>query len=335
VPVRPAGYDYKRAMPGNTSKAEWQGVHRLEDLVQITNPPQGYMQNCNVSPQFLMKDCPLRPSPERPYLFNGFAGFDKIDQSYDNPLHQRAAMCVELLHAARRMTVEDAIEIALSPAVYGADLWQQRLAKAWKDASADARTDKELTALYELIANWSRRCEADSTGAVAYKYWKSAFGKEIEQNDRAGLPPPAAITDDQVLGALGQARDKLKADFGKIDVPYGDVYRVGRQGVKENWPVSGGSVANIATPRAISFDPIEGTNQFLGRGGQTSTQIVLLTSPPKSWTLLPLGESDRPDSPHYDDQAQRLFSKGTMKPTYFLDKSELVKHVESKTVLER
>jgi acyl-homoserine-lactone acylase len=149
------------------------------------------------------------------------------------------------------------------------------------------------------------------------------------------LPPPAALADDVVLAKLAEARDKLKTDFGRIDVEYGEVFRVGRRGGKENWPVSGGSVANIATPRAISFDPIDGSKQFLGRGGQTSTQIVLLTSPPKSWTLLPLGESDDPASPHFDDQAKRLFSKGTMKPTYFLDKGELVKHVESKAVIYR
>jgi acyl-homoserine lactone acylase PvdQ len=335
VPVRPAGYDYKRALPGNTSKAEWQGIHPFEDLVQLTNPPQGYMQNCNVCPQFLMKDCPLRPSPDRPYLFNGFNGFDKRDQAYDNPLHQRAAMCVDLLHGARRMTVEDAIEIALSPAVYGADLWQQRLRKAWSGASAEAHADKDLAALYELIVNWNRRCEAEATGAVAYQYWKAAFGDEVKNADRAGLPPSPAITDQAVLGCLTAAAGKLKADFGRVDVRYGDVYRVGRKGGKETWPVSGGSAAHIATPRAIGFDAVEGTKTFLGRSGQTSTQVVLLTNPPKSWTLLPLGESDRPDSPHFDDQARRLFSRGAMKPTYFLDKDELVKHAESKTVLYR
>ena len=91
VPIRPDGYDCKRPMPGNTSKTEWLGIHRFEELVQIQNPPQGYMQNCNVSPQFLMKNCQLKPSPERPYLFNGFNGFAHLDQAYDNPLHQRAA----------------------------------------------------------------------------------------------------------------------------------------------------------------------------------------------------------------------------------------------------
>src|SRR2546425_8866704 len=58
VPIRAQGYNYKRPLPGNTSKSEWLGIHPLEDLVQLENPPQGYMQNCNVSPQFLMKDCP-------------------------------------------------------------------------------------------------------------------------------------------------------------------------------------------------------------------------------------------------------------------------------------
>ena len=58
-----------------------------------------------------------------------------------------------------------------------------------------------------------------------------------------------------------------------------------------------------------------------------------ISNPPKSWTVLPLGNSDDPESKHFDDQAEKLFSKGQMKPTYFLDKEELMKHVESTKVL--
>ncbi len=330
VPIRPVGFDHKRAMPGNTSKAEWLGLHKFEELLQIENPPQGYMQNCNVSPQFIMKDSPLKPMPNQPWLFNGFMS---INEAYDNPLHQRAAMCVELLHGNEKMTIDEAIELALSPAVFGADLWQARLKNAWESASAEVRGKSGLQALYELIANWNRRCEADSTGAVAYRYWKEAFGEEVKKLDRAGFPPPASITDPMLLAKLEEAGAKLLADFGRIDVAYGDVYRLGRKGTDRTWPASGGSAPNIATPRAISFEPIPGTKKFLGHGGQTSTQVVLLTKPPKSWTLLPLGESDHPNSPHFDDQAEKIFSKNRMKPTYFLDKEELLKHVESKTVL--
>jgi acyl-homoserine-lactone acylase len=280
----------------------------------------------------MMKNSPLKPSPERPYLFNGFVN---LEERHDNPLHQRAAMCVELLHNAKNMTVEDAIEIAMSPAVYGADAWQERLRKAWSAASADARTDAELEKLYTLIVHWSRRCEPENTGAIAYLYWKQGFGNDVKLADRAGMPPPAAVTDEMLIEKLKAAAERLKKDFGRFDVAYGEVYRVGRKGSNHSWPVGGGSVPQIATPRAISFDPIEGQKQFLGKGGQTSTQVVLLTNPPKSWTVLPLGESDHPDSPHYDDQAHRLFSKGTMKPTHFLDKAALVRSSESKTVIYR
>jgi hypothetical protein len=60
---------------------------------------------------------------------------------------------------------------------------------------------------------------------------------------------------------------------------------------------------------------------------------VILTNPPKSFTVIPLGESDRKESGHWDDQAEKLFSKGRAAPTYFLDRAELLKHVTSTKVL--
>ena len=68
---------------------------------------------------------------------------------------------------------------------------------------------------------------------------------------------------------------------------------------------------------------------MIGRSGQTSTQLVILSKPPQSWMVIPLGESDHADSAHFDDQAEKLFSKSRMKPTYFLRPRELEKHVTS------
>lgn len=331
VPVRAPGYDYKRPIPGNTSKTEWLGIHPLEDLLHLHNPPQGYMQNCNVSPQFVTRNSSIKPElfDHRPYLFNGYYGPTK---AYDNPLHQRAAMAEQILDQAEKLTADDAISIAMNTQVFLADVWQERLTKAWNNAGEEYRQKPGPAALYKQIRDWNRHCDADSTGAIAYHYWKEAFGPDMQKIDRAAFAPPP-VEEKVLLANLEQAAAKMMADFGKYEVPYGEVYRVGREGTKRNWPVSGGSVAGIATPRAIGFKPIENTKTFLGSGGQTSTQIVVMTKPPKSWTVLPLGESDHPNSPHYDDQAEKLFSKGKMKPTYFMDKDELLKHVESKTVL--
>ena len=58
-----------------------------------------------------------------------------------------------------------------------------------------------------------------------------------------------------------------------------------------------------------------------------------LSSGPHSVSILIPGESDRPESGHFDDQARDLFSKGAAKPTYFRDRKELEKHLSSKKEL--
>ncbi len=337
VPQRDPQFDYKKPLAGNTSKTEWRGIHPFEDLIQFRNPPTGYMQNCNVSPQFLAKGIPLKLADykDRPWLFNGYVSLKESDRN-DNPLHQRAAMCLNLLDAEKDLTVEEAIGIAMNPQVYGADVWQKMLKEAWQSADDDMKKDTDLAKFCEVILQWNGRCEPTTKEAIAYHYWKDqiyAGDDLVKLYDRAGFPPPKHVNGKLILAALKPSADKLKSDFGRFDVAYGDVYRVGRKGAKETWPVGGGSVDGIATPRAVGFDKNGDDKTFIGRGGQTSTQIVLLSNPPKSWTVLPLGNSDDPQSKHFDDQAEKLFSKGQMKPTYFLDKEELMKHVESTKVL--
>jgi acyl-homoserine lactone acylase PvdQ len=53
----------------------------------------------------------------------------------------------------------------------------------------------------------------------------------------------------------------------------------------------------------------------------------------RSFTVTPWGQNSDPKSPHYMDQGEKLYSKRQMKPTWWSE-AELLKHVESKTVLE-
>ncbi len=135
------------------------------------------------------------------------------------------------------------------------------------------------------------------------------------------------MTNETLSKALSDAASWLKTRFGSTHVPYGTYFRVGREGSDKTWPVGGGSLQNVgmATPRAISF--AEKGDLMVGRGGQTSTQIVIMSNPPKSYAIIPLGESDHKESGHWEDQAEKLFSKSIVAPTFFLDKVELMKHV--------
>ncbi len=327
VPIRAKGVDPSKPVPGNTSATEWQGLHKFSDLVQITNPPSGYMHNCNVTPFGMMKNSPLTPEKyaDHPYLYNA---------TRDYPRHQRAEMMTDLLDAATRVNEQQAIDIAFSPQVWHAETWQQALKTAWEKSPESART-ADTKEVYELIEKWNRRSDADSEGALAFYAFKKGLGPELAKE----VTPPATVSGEQMTAALKSAAEWLKSNFGSLHVPYGTYFRVGRAEGDKTWPVGGGSLnggqnnVGMATPRAISFGEVG--KVMVGRGGQTSTQIVILTNPPKSYAIIPLGESDHKNSGHWDDQAEKLFSKSKVAPTYFMDKKALMQHVSAKKELKR
>jgi len=327
VPIRPAGVDPSKPIPGNVSANDWKGIHKAEELVQIANPAQGYMQNCNASPFAMMKDSPLR-------LKNYPA---EIYGTEENPPHQRAAQVLELLASSDKVTVEQAMDIATNCTVFGAEKWQARLKSAASKKPIDAAKNPDAQKMFDLISNWDRQSKAGSTGAVAYEYWKRSIPEKAREGEDIGADPPASLTDDEVLAALDAGAKRLRAEHGSLDIPYGKIYRCGRREADgtyvRTFPVSGGNPeGGMATPRAVNFHK-DASGVFVGQGGQTSTQVVLLTKPPKSWTALPMGESDHKESGHWDDQAEKLFSHGQMKSTYFMDEEGLRPHIASTTVV--
>jgi acyl-homoserine-lactone acylase len=323
VPIRPDGVDPSRPIPGNASANEWKGIHPMSDLVQIENPPCGWMQNCNCSPAAMMNQDQPPPTryAEHLYLYN---------ESHSPHAHQRAEMVTDLLAAAVKVTAEQAIAIAFSTQVWHAERWQARLEEAWKHAT-DADKAGHVNWLFELIRTWNRRADPDSPGALAYYAFKKALGGDATRQTE----PPANLADAQVLEVLRKGAAAIKALFGEVAVPYGRYFRVGRRGGDRTWPVGGGSLQDVgmATPRAISFAPSRDGKQQVGHTGQSSTQIVVMTDPPESYAVIPLGESDHKESGHWDDQAEKLFSQGKAVRTYFLRPDELMKHVTSKKVL--
>ena len=325
TPIRAKGVDPTRPVPGNVSATEWQGIHPFSDLVQITNPPQGYMQNNNCSPFAMMKESPMRAEKYPSYIYN----------DGNNPGHQRAAMTLEELDAAKDVTIGQAMKIAFSPRVFKAEEWQARIEPACeKMAQAHEQLPSELVC--RRILDWNRRSDADSVGALAFYAFKMGFDNQAY---RRAITPPGEITDQEILAALKKGTTWLWNQYHTYDAPFGRYFRVGRQGGAKTYPVGGGSLQDVgmATPRAISFGPqkTDSGDVMVGRGGQTSTQLVILTKKPQSFTIIPLGESDHPESGHWDDQAEKLFSPSKMKSTYFLNKSELLKHVTARKKLTR
>jgi len=320
VPIRPAGVDPSRPIPGETSATEWQGLHRFEDLIQIMNPASGWMQNCNVAPFAMMTSVvgtPLAPEPyaKHPYLYNPGR----------TPTHQRAFMMNELLDRADKVTLDEIRDIAFSPEVWGAEKWQAVVKRACAVGPGNT------TDICDLVVKWNRHSDADSAGALAFYAFKRSLPREIARRPE----PPDALADGVVARALADGSTWMQRTFGSVRVPYGQYFRVGREGGTKSWPIGGGNPRDVgmATPRNLSFRP-DG-KQMVAVGGQTATQIVVLTNPPESYSISPLGHSDRKDSGHWDDQAETLFSRSQTAPSYFMRKAALLEHVTRTQTIRR
>ena len=142
---------------------------------------------------------------------------------------------------------------------------------------------------------------------------------------RGGRGAAAAPTGTQLLEALAAASDKLTADFGKWNTPWGDINRFQRvrneitatfndadPSIPVGFPsASWGSLASYgarAYPNTRKWYGTSG-NSFVAvvEFGEDSVRAVAVTAG---------GESGDPKSPHFNDQAER-YAQGNLRPVYF------------------
>jgi penicillin amidase len=319
VPIRPAGFDWDYPVPGNTSKSEWLGIHTHDDLIQIINPGPGFMQNCNISPGTMMPNSPFTRNRYHSYIYN-----DEEDRS--NP---RGRTALKLLGAENKLTLERAKEIALDTRADRFEIWQTALRIAFNH---QRQTFKDLEEAVKMISDWNGHLDADNTSAALYRFWRRACNEakvDIPWTGEGAIKPFSENQEKLMLRAVQQACRFLTEKFGTYRIAWGEAVRL-RRG-DNSWPVSGGSFENgVNVLRAAGGKFSEDTGITTIDGGQSCCMVVILSDPIQSFSILPWGESDHPDSPHYSDQAEALFSKSQFKSTYF-NKDELLNNLESTT----
>jgi len=343
TPRRPEGFDWSRPVDGTTAETEWLGIHPASDLVQILDPPSGWMQNTNVPPASMFPASPLTPEryPEWVYSDRGYgplAGWT----------NDRGARAVEILSADASVTAEEARAYALDVRPYGAARWQEALRAAHARFGAAREGQPLYRTGLERILDWDGALRRDSQGALAYSAWRRQLREDLGREAALlaaridflmaalGEPRPERLLGEAaaraLVDAVGPAMARLRQQHGTLDAVYGDRYRVGRG--DRSWPVGGGGSRRLGlrTLRSVGFDRERPDHTRWGDSGQTSTQVVVLSSPPRSWSAMPTGQSDRPDSPHYTDQAEKLFSPRRLKPTRWRPE-DLAGHAASRTVL--
>jgi acyl-homoserine lactone acylase PvdQ len=256
---------------------------------------------------------------------------------------------VQLLHANSSVTIEKAQDYAVDVHPYGVERWLEVIKKADDMFGELHKSNPDYTIGIKDLRSWDGQLRRDSTAALKYYYWHKQIiedhGAEAVSDAASRIdyylaaldkPAPEIDLSEDELGAaadsLASAMAKLKEDHGSLNATYGDTFRVGRDDT--SWPLGGGGGNGLTTLRNISYGQERNDHTRWGTGGQTSTQVIVLSKPIRSWTYVPIGQSDRPDSTHYRDQAEKLFSVRKLKPTWWLAE-DLAKHIESRTVLAK
>jgi acyl-homoserine lactone acylase PvdQ len=256
------------------------------------------------------------PSAYPPYIFNTGHG----------AIGSRGRRAVELLETHPKLTIADAMAIALDTHADGCERWQAALRNAAQVVDlTKSRNGIEAAALRKAVATllaWNGMMDQESTGATLYRGWRQ-FARERNVDENSS---PAAL-----VGVLAEVVAWLVKNYESSEIPYGQLHRF-RRG-DHSWPVSGGESGGGQTLRAIN-SKLEG-KVFYGGDGQNWTQLVQFRrGAVRSWSATPYGQSDDPASPHYTDQAEKIFSPGYLKPTWF-QPTELEGNIEATEVLHQ
>lgn len=329
TPIRPEGYDFLKPVPGWTSETAWKGIHPIEDLVQALNPAAGYMQNCNIAPANMMVDSPMTPDKYPSYIYN-------VSWDGNNPRGKRA---VQVLDADDSVTKDEAIELALHTYDILAKPWQKAVASAWSTKGADFADNAKLAAFVEAFAAWDGEFRIDKTVTNAYKFWRLKQSGDIINIvvDGGELNEDLSTA---LLASIAETLDELEAKYGNWDIPWGDVHKVGRGGTY--YPVGGADFGGRTDGPNFtetlydvrSSESKENPGTYVADNGTMALMLMFMHEDGiDSYSLTPWGQSGHPDSPHYMDQGEKLYSPRKVKATWW-QREDLEGNIESEKVFK-
>ena len=304
VPRRDPSFDYSLPVDGSNPATDWQGLHTVDEIVTVVNPENGWIQNCNSTP--FTAAGPYSPVPE------DFPRYMAPDAENYRGIH-----AVRILQGISDLTLDGLIELAYDPYLPGFEKLIPGLVQAYDQSEGDPA----LADAIAVLRNWDFTVSVDSVAMTlahfyGMHYWENGeipAGMEgasfIEKVDYFGTGSPA----EERLRLFAETVSMLTADFGQWDTPWGEVNRYQRingdiqqpfDDDKPSLPIgmASGSWGALASFGARRYP---GTRRIYGTSGNSFVAVVEFGDRVKAKSLLAGGQSGDPNSPHFDDQAQR------------------------------
>jgi acyl-homoserine-lactone acylase len=303
VPRRSTKFWWALPVDGSNPETEWQGYHAFEELPQVTNPPSGYLQNCNSTPFLTTSDG--SPLKERyPAYMSG------------EPDTPRARASRRLLESREKFSLDDWSRAAFDTTVGEAERVITRTVEEWeKLRQEDAARAAKLEPMIAELRSWNRVSAIDSKAMTIYELFIEAVDDFRQAGDEGAW---------RRMRALEKVAADLNRDFGDWRVAWGEINRLQRvdtlgeeafSDARASLPIAGGPDW-VGTIFNFHTRPEKGQKRRYGFLGASYVSVVEFGPQIRALSLLVFGQSADPKSPHYFDQAQ-LYSGQKFKPAWF------------------
>jgi len=321
IPRRDTSFDWKQPVDGSIAATEWKGLLNVDELPQLLNPKTGWLYNSNNWPWSAAGESSPKQKDYPAYVENGGES-------------ARGLHAVRVLEHKKDFTLDSLIAAAYDSYLTWFEKPLPALIKAWDDAPASNPLKAELAEQIALLRNWDLRWAADSVPTSVAVFW----GEDIRRRAggrRGGGGSPGDAPAQQLLESLAAASDKLATDFGSWKTPWGDINRFQRLTGDIVQPFNDGgpsipvafTSATYGSLASFGARAYPGTKKWYGTSGNSFVAVVEFGDKVRAKAVTAGGESGHPESPHFNDEAQR-YATGGLRDVYFY-RAQLRGHTEA------
>ena len=327
IPRRDSSFDWTRPVDGSNPATDWRGLLSIDETPQLLNPPSGWLYNTNNWPWSAAG--PSSPRKEEYPVY--------VDSGSESA---RGLHAIRVLQNRKDFTLESLIAAAYDSYLTWFEKPIPALIKAWDDTRAGDPLKEKVAGQVRLLREWDLRWGVNSVATALAVFWGEDVQRRVAAAARqAGMQVPDYIGSgkaqaDGLLQSLAAASDRLTADFGTWQTPWGDINRFQRltgdivqpfNDTQPSIPVgfTAGSWGSLA---AFSARAYPGTKKWYGTSGNSFVAVVEFGKTVRAMAVTAGGESGSPGSPHFNDQARR-YCTGDLREVYFY-RSQLKGHTE-------